>query len=551
MLTVITGGGRGIGAATARRLARDGHDLVLSYAADRDAAEATATAARERGVRVEVVQADVADPDQVDRLFDVAAGLGQVTGVVNNAGSTLHLGDLADTPVDVVRRVIDVNLTGAVLVARRAVQDLVAGGAVVNVSSAAATLGAPHEYVHYAAAKAGVDALTVGLAQEVAARGIRVNGVAPGDRAHRASTPRPATRTGSNAWPARCRWAGSASRRRSPRRSRGCCPTLARTPPARRCAWQVDDEGPSRAGRQRDDRAGRRRPARGADRRGAGGDASVAELVASDIDVVITHGNGPQVGNLLVKNEIAASVVPPVPLDWCGAQTQATLGFVLMNALDDALRERGVRRRSAAVVTRTLVDADDPGFTTPSKPIGRYLPARRGRAARRARRDLGGPGREGLAAGRRLAGAPRDPRRRRGARAGRGRVRGGRERRRRDPGGPRAGRSARRRGGHRQGPRRLPCSPAPSDADVLVVATDVPHAVLRFGTPDAEDIGRVDVRRLRELAAEGHFAGGSMGPKVEAVCRFVEQGGTRAVITTLDRILDAVAGETGTVVVPT
>jgi carbamate kinase len=89
------------------------------------------------------------------------------------------------------------------------------------------------------------------------------------------------------------------------------------------------------------------------------------------------------------------------------------------------------------------------------------------------------------------------------------------------------------------------------DVDVLVVATDVPHAVLRFGTPDAEPVGQVDVRRMRELAAEGHFAGGSMGPKVEAACRFVEQGGTRAVITTLDRIVDAVAGSTGTVVVPT
>ena len=86
---------------------------------------------------------------------------------------------------------------------------------------------------------------------------------------------------------------------------------------------------------------------------------------------------------------------------------------------------------------------------------------------------------------------------------------------------------------------------------MLVVATDVPHAVLRFGTPEAEDIGRVDVRRLRELATEGHFASGSMGPKVEAACRFVEQGGTRAVITDLANILDAVAGETGTVVVPT
>ncbi|QWZ10226.1 SDR family oxidoreductase [Nocardioides panacis] len=180
MLTVITGGGRGIGAATALRLARDGHDLVLSYAADRDAAEATAATARANGVGVEVVRADVTDPDQVDALFDAAAGVGRVTGLVNNAGSTLHLGDLADTPVEVVRRVIDVNLTGAVLVARRAVRDLTDGGAIVNVSSAAATLGAPHEYVHYAAAKAGVDALTVGLAQEVAARGIRVNGVAPG-----------------------------------------------------------------------------------------------------------------------------------------------------------------------------------------------------------------------------------------------------------------------------------------------------------------------------------------------------------------------------------
>src|SRR6476660_10148000 len=100
---------------------------------------------------------------------------------------------------------------------------------------------------------------------------------------------------------------------------------------------------------------------------------SVAELVASDIDVVVTHGNGPQVGNLLVKNEIAASVVPPVPLDWCGAQTQATLGFVPMNALDDALRERGVDRRTATVVTRTLVASNDDGFTHPTQPIGRYL----------------------------------------------------------------------------------------------------------------------------------------------------------------------------------
>ncbi|HLN76823.1 MAG TPA: carbamate kinase, partial [Nocardioidaceae bacterium] len=102
--------------------------------------------------------------------------------------------------------------------------------------------------------------------------------------------------------------------------------------------------------------------------------ANVADLVARDVDVVITHGNGPQVGNLLVKNELAAAVVPPVPLDWCGAQTQATLGFILMNCLDAELAKRGSGRRTATVVTRTRVDANDPGFVKPTKPIGRFLP---------------------------------------------------------------------------------------------------------------------------------------------------------------------------------
>src|SRR3954447_17461140 len=103
--------------------------------------------------------------------------------------------------------------------------------------------------------------------------------------------------------------------------------------------------------------------------------AAVAELIEPDVEVVNTHGNGPQVGNLLVKNELAAAVVPPVPLDWCGAQTQATLGFVLMDALDAALATRGLVRRCATVVTRTLVDPSDPGFVKPTKPIGRFLPA--------------------------------------------------------------------------------------------------------------------------------------------------------------------------------
>src|SRR3954469_13199403 len=99
----------------------------------------------------------------------------------------------------------------------------------------------------------------------------------------------------------------------------------------------------------------------------------LAAVVATGVQVVVTHGNGPQVGNLLVKNELAAHVVPPVPLDWNVAQTQATIGFTLADELDGALTARGVARRTAAVVTRTLVDAGDPGFQAPSKPVGRYL----------------------------------------------------------------------------------------------------------------------------------------------------------------------------------
>ena len=101
----------------------------------------------------------------------------------------------------------------------------------------------------------------------------------------------------------------------------------------------------------------------------------LADVVTRGIDLVLTHGNGPQVGNLLVKNEIAASVVPPVPLDWCGAQTQATIGFVLVSALEQAFHAWKQRHPVAAVVTRCRVDADDPAFARPSKPIGRYLSA--------------------------------------------------------------------------------------------------------------------------------------------------------------------------------
>jgi len=183
---VITGGSRGIGAATAIRLARAGHHLAVAYRDDGAAAERLAAAVTAEGVRCVTVRTDVAHEEDVDQLFTIATQrLGTVTGLVNNAGLTAHIGDLIDTPVDVIRRVIEVNLVGVVLCARRAAQLMSirragGGGAIVNVSSAAATLGSAHEYVHYAAAKAAVDAFTVGLAKELAGDEIRVNAVAPG-----------------------------------------------------------------------------------------------------------------------------------------------------------------------------------------------------------------------------------------------------------------------------------------------------------------------------------------------------------------------------------
>ncbi|WP_329548886.1 SDR family oxidoreductase [Streptomyces sp. NBC_01356] len=182
-VTVVTGGGRGIGAATCTRLAADGHDIALGYVSDGAAAEWTATAVRGAGARCVTVRMDISDEADVERLFDMAADrLGPVTGLVNNAGVTGPPGRLADADPADLRRVVEVNLLGTLLCSRRAARSMAAwgSGVIVNVSSAAATLGSPGEFVYYAASKAAVDALTIGLAKELGPDGIRVNAVAPG-----------------------------------------------------------------------------------------------------------------------------------------------------------------------------------------------------------------------------------------------------------------------------------------------------------------------------------------------------------------------------------
>jgi NAD(P)-dependent dehydrogenase (short-subunit alcohol dehydrogenase family) len=214
-VTVVTGASRGIGEAVALRLAALGHSVGVGYASSREAAESVVRRAREAGAQAMAVRADTSDEAEVDALFDaVRDRLGPVTGLVSNAGITGPLGLFTETPVEVMRRVVDVNVMGTIICARRAAREMSTrygggGGAIVNISSRAATLGGPGEYVHYAASKAAVDTLTVGLATELGPDGVRVNSVQPGviltemhaamgdpERAHRMAPAVPLRRAG-------------------------------------------------------------------------------------------------------------------------------------------------------------------------------------------------------------------------------------------------------------------------------------------------------------------------------------------------------------------
>ncbi len=177
---VITGGGRGIGAATARRAAGAGWRVCISWHADRAAAEAVAEEVGGRAVR-----ADVGVEEDVVSLFAAADEMGRLSAAVANAGAVARRARLDEMDADRMRRILEANVLGVMLTAREAVRRMSprhggAGGSIVTVSSAASRLGSPGEYVDYAASKGAVDTFTLGLAREVAAEGIRVNAVRPG-----------------------------------------------------------------------------------------------------------------------------------------------------------------------------------------------------------------------------------------------------------------------------------------------------------------------------------------------------------------------------------
>jgi NAD(P)-dependent dehydrogenase (short-subunit alcohol dehydrogenase family) len=185
-ILLITGGGRGIGAATARLAASRKYEVCLTYLRNRSAAEGVAAAINDAGGAAHVVQADVSIESDVVRLFErVDTECGRITALVNNAGMLETQMRVDEMDAARLTRVFAANVVGTMLCCREAVKRMSAryggtGGVIVNLSSAAARLGSPGEYVDYAAAKAAIDTLTIGLSREVGAEGVRVNAVRPG-----------------------------------------------------------------------------------------------------------------------------------------------------------------------------------------------------------------------------------------------------------------------------------------------------------------------------------------------------------------------------------
>ena len=210
---LVTGASAGIGAACARLAAERGYDLVLTYNSDPKGAEAVASEAQEAGAKTLVVQCDVAEPAAIDALYArIDEEMGRLDALINNAGIVDQAARVTDMTHDRLRRMFDINVIGAILVAQGAIRRMepAGRGVIVNITSAAARLGSANQYVDYAASKAAMDIFTKGLSDEVAGKGIRVMALAPGlidtgihakggdpDRAARLAPGVPMGRTGS------------------------------------------------------------------------------------------------------------------------------------------------------------------------------------------------------------------------------------------------------------------------------------------------------------------------------------------------------------------
>jgi carbamate kinase len=274
----------------------------------------------------------------------------------------------------------------------------------------------------------------------------------------------------------------------------------------------------------------------------------VATMVVAGWNVVLTHGNGPQVGFILRRSEIADGQVPTVPVQYAVGDTQGAIGFMFQNALGNALHRRGLQVPTVTLVTQTLVDRRDPAFARPDKPIGSFMSET---VAQRLAGELGWTVmRDGDRGWRRSIASPRPvrvieaPIIERLAREGVLIIAcgGGGIAVEELPDGTLHGLEA-----VIDKDRASALLAVEMKADLLMIPTGVPRVAIRFGKPDQLWLDRITVAQAEAYAAEGHFGAGSMGPKVEALLQFVKgRPGGRGVITNAENIERALRGETGT-----
>lgn len=272
-------------------------------------------------------------------------------------------------------------------------------------------------------------------------------------------------------------------------------------------------------------------------------------LLLEGYRIAITHGNGPQVGDIILKNDLARNTLPPMPADVCGAESQGMLGYMLQLSMRNELKSAGLDIPVATVLTQTLVDKDDPAFRNPTKPIGPFYTAKEasnlrrekgwtiindsGRGYRRvvpspnpvalieneAIKDLFNNGVVVIASG--GGGIPII-----------------------------ADENGMFRGVEAVIDKDLAAAIFARliGADVLLILTDVKKVALNYGRSNQKDLGDVTVEDARKYLAEGHFPAGSMGPKVESAIRFIESGGDKAIITSIELAKSALQGRAGTTI---
>ena len=272
----------------------------------------------------------------------------------------------------------------------------------------------------------------------------------------------------------------------------------------------------------------------------------IGELAAAGHEVVITHGNGPQVGNILLQ-QAAADKIPALPLDFCGAQTQGLIGYMIQNSLLNVFKNKKINIHSTSVVTQVLVAEDDPAFEEPSKPVGPFFDQKHAQIQEaKGEKWVEDSGR----GWRRVVASPQPIKimekelindlienKRIVIAAGGGGI-------------PVVEKENELKGVEAVIDKdRAGCILAQNtDSDFFLILTDVDNVMINYGTAEEKALQEVSISEIEKHLADGQFGQGSMEPKVESAVKFVREGGRKAVITSLDKVTKAVRGEAGTII---